>query len=314
MTMIEKPFFLVGAERSGTTVLRLMLDHHSSIVWQQEFEYSVDLITDDGVFPSLTFYKEYLECDRIFRATGFTFDEKLDYPSLVDSFLRQKLESRQKRVIGATVHRHFHRLLYIWPDAQFIHIIRDPRDVARSCIGMGWAGNVWYGVGEWVKVEKLWDKLKNQLTSDRYIEIKYEDLIKNPTATLTEICQFMGLSFDDAMLTYDQDTTYSLLDPKLIKQWQKKLSSEEIQLVESKVKDLLSSRGYELSGLPTLEITPMMRQKLKFQNWWLKLQFRINYFGLSLVISDYFSRKLGLKSWQKEIKLKMDQIVIKNLK
>lgn len=314
MTMIEKPFFLVGAERSGTTVLRLMLDHHPSIVWQQEFEYSVDLVGDDGVFPSVTLYKEYLECDRIFRATDFTVADELDYPSLVDSFLRQKLELKQKKVIGATVHRHFHRLLYIWQDAQFIHIIRDPRDVARSSIGMGWAGNVWYGVEEWVKVEKLWDKLKTKLTFDRYIEIKYEDLITNPTATLTKICQFIGLPYDDAMLTYDQDTTYSLPDPKLIKQWQKKSSSEEIQLVESKVKDLLSSRGYELSGLPTLEITPMMRQKLKFQNWWFKLQFRINYFGLSLVVSDYFSRKLDLKSWQKEIKLKMDQIVIKNLK
>lgn len=41
-SFVEKPIFLVGAERSGTTVLRLMLDHHPQIAWCNEFEYVVD--------------------------------------------------------------------------------------------------------------------------------------------------------------------------------------------------------------------------------------------------------------------------------
>lgn len=52
--MIEKPVFLVGAERSGKTLLRLMLEHHPDISWLNEFEYSVDLVSDQGEYPSLS--------------------------------------------------------------------------------------------------------------------------------------------------------------------------------------------------------------------------------------------------------------------
>lgn len=48
---ISKPVFLVGAERSGTTVLRLMLDHHPQIAFNNEFEYAVDLVSDEGKWP-----------------------------------------------------------------------------------------------------------------------------------------------------------------------------------------------------------------------------------------------------------------------
>jgi|GEM_PF-5624238 len=51
--MISEPIFLVGSERSGTTVLRLMLAHHPQIAWCQEFEYAVDRVSDDGNFPNL---------------------------------------------------------------------------------------------------------------------------------------------------------------------------------------------------------------------------------------------------------------------
>ena len=169
-------------------------------------------------------------------------------------------------MIGATVHRHFDRLLKIWPNARFIHLIRDGRDVARSCIGMGWSGNVWTGVERWLEAESLWNELKPKISADQYTEVNYEDLITQPAEVLTEICQFIGLEYDKAMLNYDQDTTYSKPDPKLIQQWRKKLSEEEIRLVESRASDLLVSRGYELSGLPSLQLTASMRRNLKLQD------------------------------------------------
>ena len=48
MSFIHEPFFLVGSERSGTTLLRLMLDHHTQLSWCNEFEYAVDLVSDKG--------------------------------------------------------------------------------------------------------------------------------------------------------------------------------------------------------------------------------------------------------------------------
>lgn len=312
--MIEKPFFLVGAERSGTTLLRLMLDHHHSIGWVQEFEYSIDLVTDNGEFPSLDQYYEWLETHRIFQSMGFTIDKNLDYPLLINSFLEQKLNSCNKPIIGATVHRHFDRLLHIWSNSCFIHLIRDPRDVAKSCMGMGWAGNVWYGVDRWLEAEQLWNHLKNQISADRYIEINYENLITNPVTVLTTISEFIGVEYDPSMLTYAQNTTYGFPDPKLIQQWQTKLSEVEIQLIESKVADLLTNRGYELSGKPLIQPHSLQIKQLQIQNWWGKVIFRVERLGLSLFLADFISRKLGFKSWQKQIKLTINDIEKKYLK
>ena len=313
INLISQPIFLVGAERSGTTLLRLMLDHHPHISFYSEFEYAVDWIEDDN-YPNLSQYYEFLETDRIFQMSGFTIDSELNYPQLVNSFLRQKREQDGKTIIGATVHRHFDRLITIWPNARFIHILRDARDVARSCIGMNWAGNVWTGVERWLEAEKLWIQLQQKLTSDQYIEVSYESLIAEPVANLTTLCEFMGTSYDDAMLSYPQTTTYSLPNASLLAQWRHKLSEREIQLIEARVGNMLEERGYELSGLPSLKISPIEQQRLRIHNRWSVVQRRVSTYGLPLVLYGYFSRRLGVKPWEKQAQLRFNAVDMKNLK
>lgn len=314
MPLITKPIFLVGAERSGTTVLRLMLDHHSQLAWCNEFEYVVDRIPIEKGWPQLDDYYEWLETHRIFQATGFGIDRSLNYQQLVNSFLCQKRDRARKPLVGATVHRHFDRLLRIWPDARFIHIVRDGRDVARSCIGMGWAGNVWTGVERWIEAEGLWAKLSQSLPAERQIEVTYETLILEPVDTLKRLCDFIGIPYDQKMMTYAQTTTYDIPDPKFIGQWRRKLSNREIQLVESRIADRLLERGYELSGLPLIKVTPAMKRKLRLHDWWTRLQFRIKRNGLALFLEDYLSRHLIIKSWQKSVRLKLNAIEKAHLK
>lgn len=307
-SFVDKPIFLVGAERSGTTVLRLMLDHHPQIAWCYEFEYVVDQISDHGDFPQLEAYYEWLETHRIFQSTGFEIDRSLSYPQLANSFLCQRRDRTRKPLVGATVHHHFDRLLDIWPNARFIHLLRDGRDVARSCIGMGWAGNVWTGVERWIEAEHLWTRLSKNLSSDQHIEVTYETLIAKPVETLTDLCNFIGVPYSPAMLTYPQTTPYSLPDPKLIGQWRRKLSEQEIQLVESRISDMLVERGYQLSEFPQLQIPPDMEQRLRLQDWWARVRYRIQRYGITLFLSDYLSRRLKLKLWQKVVKQKLNNI------
>ena len=49
---LRDPVFLVGSERSGTTLLRLMLDHHPAIAFDKEADYMVTMVSDAGVLPS----------------------------------------------------------------------------------------------------------------------------------------------------------------------------------------------------------------------------------------------------------------------
>lgn len=312
--IIQEPIFLVGAERSGTTLLRLMLAHHPQIAWCNEFEYAVDQINNNHQFPHINDYQKWLETHRIFQATNFIINQHLTYPELVNSFLLQKKEAEKKEIIGATVHRHFDRLLTIWQDAKFIHLIRDPRDVAKSCIAMGWAGNVWYGVERWQSAEKLWDNLQLKLADNKYVEITYETLISYPQETLTKLCQFIGVEYNKSMLEYAGTTTYDIPDAKFINQWQTKLSHHEIQLIESRISNLLTEKGYQLSGLPIIKLTTLEQKKLALQNWYYQAKFRLKRYGLNLFLSDFLSRRLKLNNWQKQVKLQLNEIDTKYLK
>lgn len=307
-SLISQPIFIVGAERSGTTVLRLMLDHHPQLAFYHEFEYAVDWIADNGCWPQLEEYYQCLETDRIFQASNFVIDHNLSYPQLLNSFLRQKRDQDQKPLVGATVHRNFDKLVEIWPNARFIHIIRDARDVARSCIGMGWAGNVWTGVERWIEAEILWHKLCQTVPEEQRTEVRYENLISDSVNALTNLCEFMGLPYNPAMLSYPQTTSYSLPNPKLIYQWRNKLSATEMQLVEARTRDMLVERGYQLSGLPLLKVSPLKELRLKLQDWWARVQFRVQRLGLPLFMSDYLSRKLAIEQWQRQVKLQINTI------
>ncbi|MBR8831198.1 MAG: hypothetical protein N5P05_002964 [Chroococcopsis gigantea SAG 12.99] len=307
-TTVKNPLFLVGAERSGTTLLRLMLSYHPLISWSFEFEYSVDLMGNDGQFPDLDSYYEFLEVNRIFKEANLNIDKSLTYEQLLNSFLHQWQERDNKPIIGATVHRDFDKLLYIWPEARFVHIVRDPRDVAYSCIEMGWASNTFYGIKAWIEAENLWERMKNQLPPEKYIEIQYENLLGSPIEVLSQICSFMGIDYDAAMLSYPAHTTYKYPNSKYAYKWKEKNNPKDIQLIECQLKGLLEKRGYEHSGLPIIELSPAQIKQLKLQNRVGCLKFRLKRYGFNLTVKSYLAKKLGLTNLQKVAQIEINEI------
>ncbi len=302
MTKIITPIFLVGAERSGTTLLRLMLDHHPKMAFNYEFEYAVNQIDLNGNWPDLPAYYDYLSTNRIFLNTHFTVDHNFDYPTLLNSFLQQKRQRDNKPLVGATVHHQFHHLIKIWPEAKFIHLLRDGRDVARSTILMGWAGNLFTGVDRWITAEQLWQQLSTQLAAEQHCTVRYEDLIQNPERELSQICDFMGIPFNQGMFDYVKTSTYSFPDSSIVERWRKQLTEYEIQLAESKIAPLLTERGYPLSGLPLLKNTVGLRWRLYLHSRWKQHLFRIRRYGFGLYLQDMLSRRLHLKNWQKQVR------------
>ncbi|MGL5795516.1 MAG: sulfotransferase family protein [Waterburya sp.] len=315
ISAIADPIFIVASGRSGSTHLRLMLDLHPQLTCLDEIDYTVQLISDNGEFPQLDQYHEWLESDRIFTDRKLTIDRQLNYPQLVNSFLAQEQARYGKNLLCAVSHKNFDKLLKIWPNARFIHLVRDGRDVAYSCIAeMGWYGNFWRGVEYWEKSEQLWTTLEKVIPANQKIEITYESFMSKTVETLTQVCNFIGITYNPKMLTYPQTTTYTLPDPSFIGQGRYKMSEYEIRLVESRIAEMLVLRGYKLSGLPLLNVNATMQRWLRLQDWWKRIQLRIEKYSLPLFLSDYLSRNFGFPNWQKSIKLQLNAIENADLK
>jgi hypothetical protein len=279
-----------------------MIGAHPLVGWASEMEFLVDAMNDAGDWPDLGAYYASLSADRIFLDSGLRIDTTLSYPDLMQSFLQQRKERWGRPFIVAAVHRCFDRLLRLFPDARFIHLVRDPRDVARSNVAMGWVGNVWAGAARWIDAEVLWNRLRAIVPESRRLEIVYERLIEAPESELSRICKFIGVQYDAAMLSYPSDTTYEAPDPKMLYQWRRKLSTREIRLVEHRVSSLLEDRGFSRSGLPPLRASAAREFWLRVGDRWGRMRYAQEMLGTRLWFERAISNRLGgPKTWRASI-------------
>ena len=179
---------------------------------------------------------------------------------------------------------------------------------------MGWAGNMYAGADYWLQAEQAWARLLPLISSDRYIEVRYEELVSEPEATLEQICDFLGLPDHSAMLDYPSDTTYSTPSTNSIGQWRKRLTPDAIRLAEARIGEKLTELGYELSGLEPMTITPAMEKKLWREDYWYRLMFRRKRFGTFLVVADYVTRRFGPRFCQARIHNQITKIAKRHLK
>ena len=312
--MIEEPVFLIGSERSGTTLLRLMLDHHPDIAFNLESEFLVSDISADGAFPEVAAYQRRLAQSRVFRHSHFNIPQSLPYRALVNDFLCQRLERDGKRIVGATVHHGFSKLRFLWPRAKYIYLLRDGRDVAFSAVEMGWAGNAYVGSGCWIDAEREWAEYQNVLARDRWIEVRYEELIADPEPQLRRVCEFVGVSFSARMFDYTKTSRYSLPDRRESSKWRRQMRPREIALVEARIGAQLAARGYARScGQPPR----VGRARARLLHWRSRvgvLRYRIVTFGLRLSVLELLSRRLGWTHLHGRVQGAIDAVIDQLLK
>jgi hypothetical protein len=314
---LERPLVLVGPLRSGTTFLGLMLRHHPLIHHVGEFEEGFDPVEHRATgWPDADDYRDWLSTYRVFLERGLRSTPSLSYPEQVRDLARQLAERAGDgpQVLGFTVHTGLHRVVDIWPEARFVHLLRDPRDVARSCIGMGWVGHVYFGADYWIAPERRWDSLRDRLRDDQFLEVRYEDLVVDTETQLRRICDLAGIAFDPAMLDYDATTSYSKPDPKLAEQWRRKQTEREVQLVEHRLGPMLAERGYPASGFPAHHPGPMERLGLFLRHRIKRIRFSIDRFGLPLWVEWKLSRWLPSAAYRKRVQLRVNRVEEQHLK
>lgn len=301
------PIFVFGALRSGTTLMRLMLKNHPAIQSPGEADFLFDHITRDG--DGWRYDIDALKRDRIFRAKNIDLPEAVQGVDLARAMVEAMAASAPGQ-LSLNIHRNAPKMAAVFPEAQIIHLMRDPRDVARSSIGMGWAGNSYYGVEHWIGTEQGWDHAT--YPDAQVLDVRFETLMGNLEPELSRICEFLGLEFAPQMLKYYENSTYGPPNPGIAQKWREKASAREIALIEGRVGALLEARGYEPAGAPA---TPGGIEKLRLsaQNRLKRWRHNIDRYGAGLFFGHHAAKLLGLKTVAQRLDARQEAIRVENL-
>lgn len=210
--------FVVGKERSGTTLLQIMLNAHPNIVAPPESRFIILLQPWYGYVRKWTERNIKDFCRDIFKeplfrnrwrlkqddleATLMPLREQLTYPLLCKIvFYLFAPEGKEVKLFfdkNPVYYYFLPELEKLFPEAKFIHIVRDYRDNMSShkrVFNLQDAGDLAY---KWVKVNSLIEDRKRGLAS-RYLTIKYESLVSKPEESMKETCSFLGLPYSENM-------------------------------------------------------------------------------------------------------------------
>lgn len=190
------PIFVVGCQRSGTTLLRLVLDSHPAIACGPEtrfLESMTRIVSDD--WPRLARYGP----DKVEWLAGIADW----YGGIQDAYAerRGKVRWADKTPRYALIMDFLDQL---FPDAQFIHVVRDPRDVVLSHrTRFGYVAAV-KAVRKWPMYVATARATGQRLGPQRYLEVRYEDLVADTEKQLRSVFEFLDEPWDPVVLTYDQ--------------------------------------------------------------------------------------------------------------
>jgi hypothetical protein len=304
--------FVYGALRSGTTVFRLMLEAHPDIANPGEADFLFDHLKREssGVWH---YDRQRLAQDRMFEAMSLTLPSGKDGLGLLADLLAQFKARAPGLVVTLNLHRNLDRLLAVVPEAKLIHMVRDPRDVAQSSIGMGWAGTLYHGADHWIATETAWDVQKPRLSPGQVFEFSYETLFADVEATLHRTCDFLGLEYTPAMLGYYQSTTYAPPNAALANQWKRRANRADLAPLEAKAARLMRNLGYALSG-PLAPPSRGQRARLFVTNKIAVWRFGAKRFGIGLYWAEKLTRRLGLSVLHRRIMSRMKEIERQHLK
>lgn len=305
----EPLIVMAGALRSGTTLLRLMLDGHSNISCPGEFDFVVDAIEQVGTDRDVDDYCDFLQASRIFRDYEFKIPNTDSFKQFVMSLCDQVRDAADKLVLP--IHRHFKHTASLFPNAKYIHLVRDPRDVAYSVMQMGWAGNVWHGVKPWLDTEEDWREFKVGIDSSRVIDIRFEDVVASPEKTLQRLCEFLEVPFAESMLDVDTRSTYKRPDATVASKWRNRsgaLESGEVELIEARVGPLLSDLGYMPEYQNPRGPSAVGRIRLSTKDRLGRLRFNADRYGLSTILGEKLTRWMSLRETHAVIRQRIDRI------
>ena len=276
-----EPVFIIGNPRAGTTLLRLMLTRHSRIHIPPECGFAVWLQGTFGDWNGtdcenrLDAFLADLAASRKFETwelpaatlRAFLSDRRpAGYSDLVSAVYDYHAAAHGKAGCrwGDKNNFHLHHIPDIralFPDVRFIHIARDPRDVAcsyrelnRRQMHSPYQPNLPDDISEiatqWAQNIRTIRNAFDGFQWEHVFEIRFDDLVRQSEKTLSAACQFLGEDFEPAMLRYYESNRRRSLEPKEFLLWKEKtLEPPRIDRAERYRKELTDDEIRAVSGM-----------------------------------------------------------------
>ena len=269
------PVIVLGVGRSGTTLLRVMLDRHSELAIPYESFFVLPLArrhparivlssfaNDLRRFPQLRDWGISPEDVHLHLRDGMTTGQAI--AAVFETYAAQRGKPRW----GDKTPLYMQRLPLLgrlFPDAVWIHLVRDGRDAALSFLELpeGFSGKTWAQprtvrqfAARW-RVEIEAARRLGRRAGDRYLELRYEDLVAEPERELRRVCEHAELPWEPGLLEYagtsevaEMPEHRNIAQPPTpgLRDWRTQMRPEDALAFEAVAGDVLRSAGYELIG------------------------------------------------------------------
>jgi len=293
------PVFIMGAPRSGTTLLASLIASHPNIVALPEMHYIFDLmdiefrsgvislekkisiLKDDFHFCSM---KLFDNLDKL-RAFLEYRDSKEIILDIIKLYNDRYLEKEYRLWVEHTPHSHrsIEAIKYYFPSAVFISSVRDPRAVIASTIKEPW------GFKDVVTGAQSWNSDVSNITDKKDIYdihiIRYEDLVVHVEDQLRGICEKLGVLYSDEMMNNDgvvvqdyfgrqRSSQGNEVDKNANAKWKNELTKKMIGHINAVCVGLMEKYGYvsdceyvrEIKGIEKRMYTLIGRLKQRHMN------------------------------------------------
>lgn len=303
-----KPVFLIGNPRSGTTMLRLMLTSHEDIGIPPESEFIARLFSRYGHVKNfsqsdLTAFRNDLSGDPINLAEQW----EVSLADLIPD--SETLIGQPYAMVCASIYRAYQQakglaptqlwgdknnaysqyvdlLAGLYPDARFVHLLRDGRAVLNSYRKVSADDDNKYApvlpkdarevALRWSDTTSRIERHLERFARQRWISLRYEDLLKEPEAQSRRLCEFLDLPYDAGMLEFHlrnseqalepkkygwKANTFHPLDKKKSTSWLTELPPEALEQFESIASPALRKHGY----VPVTQASGAGLDTLKFR-------------------------------------------------
>lgn len=271
MMNINRPVFIVGMPRSGSTAFHRVLSEHPDLATTTHVTRKTPtnypllklislVVRDHKPGEAGTMWDRYVQGDDdVLRAADVTPENRRYYTTAVANVLRLYHRSRFISKCPRNGMR-MEFLREIFPDARFIHLIRDGRAVSRSVLEQRErSGDMmkWWDVRpigwrqwekeppvasvahQWRSVVQFVHDVGQTMPTDQYMEIRYEDFTRDPVKLLGRVCSFMGVAWSDEAIRAASRSIESRND-----KWEKSFSVDDVTVMNQIMGDGLKAYGY----------------------------------------------------------------------